>query len=957
MDPAKVELLFGELPAWADPDDPADREALISELFDQDEDMNPARAAMYEVVANQVADDDPPEVWATAQRLLSLGLDRRSVLSELVMAMLSQVEEALAADRPYDHVAYAAALESLPLPDSRAVSLTMISITRELQPVDCDELLAKTAAALELPEGGPHKFLLEHAFQHAVERGALELVSGDRVVEPASFCIGSVLTHRLTGAERGGNYLEVGVDLVGFEFTQVLRGPGGVELVDTWLDEEGPSWQGPKGWLDEFPVGTVLAARTSPDGSGDGGLDGRFSVSVEVLRTEPAVDDAAAGAVRAAYHKSVEEPGLPVSTTDLLLEILVEDHHFFDQPRAPLRELTEAAGLELRGNEVAHAPQIWRNAERMSQVQRVMDRFGTTDEAASALKVISLFNDGCHELAWAEAAPLREAVSLLARRPLTAEIVSDELLGPGVEGRAEIAEHAAPVARFADRLLGVARKPAEVAAARWLRALAAERAGDVASAEAHLHLAVEATGDWAPAVDRLAWYLSDKGEAIDAARLWRSLGVDREERELRNVEEFARAPAARTGRNDPCWCGSGRKYKVCHLGKPALPPLPERVGWLASKAVSYLKRQGGRAAADIFGVALARADDNSSDEALARVFEDPLTLDLVLTEGGWFERFLDERGPLLPDDEALLAASWTLVDRTIYEVTDVHPGRGLTVKDLRSAEDLEVRERTFSQEASPGQLVCARAVPDGEGHQFVGGVFGVSAGTEAALLALLDDGDPQAIAAWAARLERPPVLHTREGELTVLCSAVLQVPATAPARRVLDRHYEASDDGTWTETFQLNADERILRAKFALKGRRLSVETNSEERMDRILDVLGQEIPRLKVVSDERQPFDLEQARRAMGAGATTGAVAGPTGAVSVPQEVRQQIQEKLEKRWCEEEVPALGGLTPRQAAADPAARETLERLLAEFERMDKGTPEAAIGMRPERLREMLGLA
>ncbi len=24
-------------------------------------------------------------------------------------------------------------------------------------------------------------------------------------------------------------------------------------------------------------------------------------------------------------------------------------------------------------------------------------------------------------------------------------------------------------------------------------------------------------------------------------------------------------PAVTPGRNDPCWCGSGRKYKKCHL--------------------------------------------------------------------------------------------------------------------------------------------------------------------------------------------------------------------------------------------------------------------------------------------------------------------------------------------------------------------------------------------------------
>jgi uncharacterized protein YecA (UPF0149 family) len=24
-------------------------------------------------------------------------------------------------------------------------------------------------------------------------------------------------------------------------------------------------------------------------------------------------------------------------------------------------------------------------------------------------------------------------------------------------------------------------------------------------------------------------------------------------------------PAAKPGRNEPCWCGSGKKYKKCHL--------------------------------------------------------------------------------------------------------------------------------------------------------------------------------------------------------------------------------------------------------------------------------------------------------------------------------------------------------------------------------------------------------
>ncbi|MGC1719089.1 MAG: SEC-C domain-containing protein [Isosphaeraceae bacterium] len=38
---------------------------------------------------------------------------------------------------------------------------------------------------------------------------------------------------------------------------------------------------------------------------------------------------------------------------------------------------------------------------------------------------------------------------------------------------------------------------------------------------------------------------------------------------IQPIEPF-RYTAPKIGRNDPCWCGSGKKYKRCHLGKDAL---------------------------------------------------------------------------------------------------------------------------------------------------------------------------------------------------------------------------------------------------------------------------------------------------------------------------------------------------------------------------------------------------
>jgi uncharacterized protein len=45
----------------------------------------------------------------------------------------------------------------------------------------------------------------------------------------------------------------------------------------------------------------------------------------------------------------------------------------------------------------------------------------------------------------------------------------------------------------------------------------------------------------------------------DLRQLWKSLGP--------RVEQIRKAPEP--GRNDPCPCGSGKKYKKCHGGTPA----------------------------------------------------------------------------------------------------------------------------------------------------------------------------------------------------------------------------------------------------------------------------------------------------------------------------------------------------------------------------------------------------
>jgi hypothetical protein len=71
-------------------------------------------------------------------------------------------------------------------------------------------------------------------------------------------------------------------------------------------------------------------------------------------------------------------------------------------------------------------------------------------------------------------------------------------------------------------------------------------------------------------------------------------------------------------------------------------------------------------------------------------------------------------------------------------------------------------------------------------------------------------------------------------------------------------------------------------------------------------------------------------------------------------QEAMLAFVEEREQRWCEEPVPALGGVTPLEAAADPTRRDELERLIASFPPADFSS--GIFSLRPDKLRERLDL-
>ena len=469
-------------------------------------------------------------------------------------------------------------------------------------------------------------------------------------------------------------------------------------------------------------------------------------------------------------------------------------------------------------------------------------------------------------------------------------------------------------------------------ALRWMQGKAYEALGDIEQAEATLHAAESLDPSWPLTLLSLARYASDRGDAERGLALLRRAGAPADHELVQLLERFRPAPRPDLGRNQRCWCGSGRKYKVCHLNREQLP-LEERAAWLYQKAGADLL--DGPFAPLLVETAQARAQNWDFPDALTVAVQDGLVADAVLFEGGAFADFLDTRGFLLPEDERLLAEQWLLVERSVHEVLDVSRGQGFTLRDVRTGDVHQVRERAASTQVKVGELYCARVVPAGDTMQVFGGMEPVSLGERDDLMALLDDdpGPVELVAALSRRFA-PPVLQNTEGEPLMICDARLRVDDPDVLARALDGTYEREHDqpdGTsvWLEHVITHGMERI-RAHLELRGDELHVHANSMIRFERVLATVRALDPSVTVLSDTREPAgDLRAVQRLAGRGpATSGRPSRPghrpghrRGTRRDGPQTRSGLARRTDPRAGRSDAPRMRRRPDPTPRPDPAAR------------------------------------
>lgn len=188
----------------------------------------------------------------------------------------------------------------------------------------------------------------------------------------------------------------------------------------------------------------------------------------------------------------------------------------------------------------------------------------------------------------------------------------------------------------------------------------------------------------------------------------------------------APAPPPAVGRNAPCPCGSGKKFKKCCLvGEPSgLPPVRPTPGvgssadeelkdYLAGLAVRAPHRERERAIA-LFSEACSGSQDTTTDTI---AFFDWFIHDYRLGTSGrtLVEETLLERPADLSPAARTLLESWRDVPPRLYEVIAVEPGVGMTLRDLLGSAVHRIREVRGSRCVARWDVVAARLISiDGE---------------------------------------------------------------------------------------------------------------------------------------------------------------------------------------------------------------------------------------------------
>lgn len=474
---------------------------------------------------------------------------------------------------------------------------------------------------------------------------------------------------------------------------------------------------------------------------------------------------------------------------------------------------------------------------------------------------------------------------------------------------------------------------------------------------------------------------------------------------------------AKIGRNDPCPCGSGKKYKKCCQDQSVAQPVDDV--WhtlravddrLAHQLLKHAKRLYGyeglyEAWEDFSGGQVGEFDPNSPhNQAFFPWYLYNWTPETEGIEADTSsaptiaQSYLDRYRKRL---SALDIRFLHLVIRqpySFYEVITCRPGEGFQLRDILLENDVDVLEHSGSQMAHKGDLLFARIIEfDHVGLMVGSGSTLIPPASKPSIIHLrsmmrsqkgrlsIDD-----LQAWDREirelyfaidehLHMPPQLRNTEGDPLCMHALYFEVDSPQYAFDQLKGLASHVDEADLLCEAELDADGQVQEVEFPwlksgnakltelehtvlghihIQGHQLIASVNSKNRADRLkAEIEGRLKGHVRYKATEIQSLMsmLREAKNRPSRQAEE-----DIAHVNAQPEIQEQIDQMLDahwENWVHTKLPALGDQTPFEAVQDADGREMVMALLDDLERREQN-PMSGIKQQKyiDRARQQLGL-
>lgn len=417
-----------------------------------------------------------------------------------------------------------------------------------------------------------------------------------------------------------------------------------------------------------------------------------------------------------------------------------------------------------------------------------------------------------------------------------------------------------------------------------------------------------------------------------------------------------------TGRNDPCPCGSEKKYKKCCLIQAYTETGREDA--VSNKVVQdllgFFRKNYQHALDDAYAIFW---DEFNLEERFEDIpiniaeinFWDWIVHDFVVdveNDKTLIDLYMENNRRMSLDEHKVLRLMKNSII-SLYEVQEVLPEKGLLLKDLLLGGEYDVHEKAATRTLGKWDIYAARLIYIDGKYSMSGSAYPYPVKQKERILEdiyfefedyrqeypeedmddFLKRNSEIFNFYWYDLIQNPApmILHTTTGEPMIISKAIFEIKDKETVRNGLTNikgFEKQGEDFIWLAKKNKEGSATIL-GRTEIKAGKLILECNSKTRLEdgkkliikELSDVLNHKIDTFQDTMEALKEYKKKPHKES---------------ATPIPLEIQQQMytkfMQKHSEEWLKKKIPVLNGKTPMQAIKTKEGRRKVIELLKSFE-------------------------